>query len=103
MSKRTKHRRQKSERMIFTLPRSLADDIRLFADGIRGSNKSGFVADAVRWYVDYLRKTRHTSRLRESYARSAERSHQICNEWLPLDQEVWAKLDEIETHPTKAN
>jgi len=91
------------ERMIFTLPRPLAKDIRRYAKAIRGANKSGFVADAVRWYLDYLRKARHTAKLRESYARSAEQSKRINKEWEPLDDEVWARLDEMEAQQSKAN
>ena len=89
--------------MIFTIPRPLADEIRRYANAIRGANKSGFIVDAVRWYVDYLRRARHTAKLRESYARAAEQSLQICKEWEPVDDELWARLDELEDRQDKAN
>jgi metal-responsive CopG/Arc/MetJ family transcriptional regulator len=91
------------ERMIFTLPRSLANEIRRYADAIRGANKSGLVADAVRWYLDHLRKARHTARLRESYAQCASKSREINQEWQRLDDEVWARLDKLEARQSKAN
>ena len=103
MSRRGSKGTSTHERMIFTIPRPLADEIRRYAEAVRGSNKSGFVVDAVRWYLDYLRRLHHTAKLRESYAQAAERSLQICKEWEPLDDEVWAKLDELEERQAKAN
>jgi len=88
--------------MIFSLPRLLAGEVRRFADVVRNGNKSGLVADALRWYLDHIRKARHTEKLRESYAQSAERARQICREWQDIDDELWAKLDELKPQQTKA-
>jgi metal-responsive CopG/Arc/MetJ family transcriptional regulator len=85
-----------SERVIFTLPRSLAGEVEEYARLLRNGNKSGFVADAIRSYIDYFRKRRHTELLRQGYAASAEQSREIAQEWEPLDNETWAKLDQVE-------
>jgi hypothetical protein len=38
----------KQQRVIFSLPRELVAEIRRYASELRGGNKSGFVADAIR-------------------------------------------------------
>ena len=103
MRRNASKRTNNHERMIFTIPQPVAEEIRQYADAVRGANKSGFVADAVRWYVDYLRRVQRTAKLRQSYAQAAERSLQICKEWEPLDGEVSARLDELEAQQAKAN
>ena len=49
-----------SERMIFTLPKALAAELERYSRVLRGGNKSGFVADAIRSYIDHFRRRRHT-------------------------------------------
>lgn len=96
-SKETGQRQESgSERMIFTLPKPLAAELKEYARALRSGNKSGFVADAIRSYIDYYRKRRHTALLRDAYAASAEKSRAIAREWEPLDDETWARLDELE-------
>ena len=85
-----------SERVMFTLPRALAGEVEEYARLLRNGNKSGFVADAIRSYISYFRKRRHTELLRESYSASAEQSLVIAQEWEPLDDAIWAKLDRLE-------
>jgi hypothetical protein len=63
---------------------------------LRNGNKSGFVADAIRSYIAYFRKRRHTQLLREGYAAAADQSRAISEEWEPLDAETWAQLDQTE-------
>jgi metal-responsive CopG/Arc/MetJ family transcriptional regulator len=91
-----------TERMIFTLPRPLAAELEKYARAVRNGNKSGFVADAIRAYIDYYRKRRHTQLLRESYAASAEEGRAIAREWEPLDDETWARLDALERSSRKS-
>ena len=87
-----------SERVIFTLPKSLAAEVETYAQVLRGGNKSGFVADAIRSYIEYFRKRRHTQLLRDSYAASADESRGVNREWEPLDDETWKRLDQIDKH-----
>jgi metal-responsive CopG/Arc/MetJ family transcriptional regulator len=100
---KTKHAKRKkktgSERVIFTLPRSLTAELEAYARLLREGNKSGFVADAVRSYIDHFRKRQHTQLLREAYARSASHGRRISHEWEPLDDETWARLDELKAKP----
>jgi len=63
---------------------------------LRDGNKSGFVADAVRSYIEHFRKRRHTQLLRQSYAQSASHSRKLNREWEPLDDETWARLDALQ-------
>ncbi len=77
---------------------SLAGEVEKYARLLRNGNKSGFVADAIRSYSAYFRKRRHTELLRQGYAASAEQNRAINREWEPLDDETWAKLDDVEKH-----
>ena len=87
---------QRYERMIVSLPKPLLAKVRRYATAVRSGNKSGFVADAIEAYIEQLRQARRTARLRESYAAAAGQGLAITNEWSGLDDEVWAKLDELE-------
>jgi hypothetical protein len=91
------------ERLIFTLPSSVAADLRRYADVLRAGNKSGLAADAIRWYLDHLRKVRHTEKLRESYAKAAEHGRRISRQWEGIDDETWARLDQLEVRGTRAS
>ena len=88
----------KQRRVIFTLAPDLVADIKRYASKLRGGNKSGFVADAVRSYIDQLHKAGHTARLRQAYADSAEAGLAITRQWEPLDAEAWARLDRKKPH-----
>jgi metal-responsive CopG/Arc/MetJ family transcriptional regulator len=93
------HAETGSERVIFTLPKALAADLEEYARLLRNGNKSGFVADAIRSYIDHFRKRRHTQLLRQGYAQAAEQSEAVNREWEPLDDETWKRLDELEGQP----
>jgi hypothetical protein len=84
----------KRQRVIFSLPRDLVADIRRYATLLHGGNKSVFVADAVRSYIDHVDKVRHTAKLRQAYAASAAASRAIACYWDPLSAEAWTELDE---------
>lgn len=95
--KESTHRNEaNSARMIFSLPKALVAELEEYAHVLRNGNKSGFVADAIRSYIDHYRKRRHTALLREAYAASAEEGRKIAKEWEPLDDETWARLDKLE-------
>jgi metal-responsive CopG/Arc/MetJ family transcriptional regulator len=84
------------ERMISTLPRPLAEELVEYARVLKGGNKSGFVADAIRSYIEHYRRLRHTALLRRSYAAAAKKSQAVAHEWETLDDATWARLDELE-------
>jgi hypothetical protein len=84
------------ERMMFSLPKPLVAELKKYACVLRGGNKSGFVSDAVRSYIDHFRRRRHTALLRESYRAAAESGRTLAREWEPLDEETWSRLDELE-------
>ncbi len=85
------------ERVIFSLPRPLVTEMKKYASVCRAGNKSGFVADAVRAYITSLRRHRHTEKLRDSYAQSAQDSLAISQDLTHLDEESWDKLDKLTT------
>lgn len=91
----TDHREIGSARVMFTLPKPLAAELEEYARVLRDGNKSGFVADAIRSYIDHFRRRRHTALLRDAYAASAEQGHAIAAEWESLDEETWARLDKL--------
>jgi metal-responsive CopG/Arc/MetJ family transcriptional regulator len=98
-SKESPHHDTGSARLIFTLPKPLARELEQYARLLRNGNKSGFVADAIRSYIDHFRKRRHTQLLRQSYAQAAEDNRAVNREWEPLDDETWSRLDEAERQP----
>jgi metal-responsive CopG/Arc/MetJ family transcriptional regulator len=85
-----------SERLIFTLPRTLVAELEKYARALRAGNKSGFVADALRSYIDQFRRRRHTQLLRDSYAQAAAAARAVQRQWESLDEETWARLEEAE-------
>jgi hypothetical protein len=84
----------KQERVIFSLPKALVADLKHYAGLMRGGNKSGFVADAIRSHITHLRKMSHTRKLRASYAASAKDSLSVAQKWESLSDEVWTKLED---------
>jgi metal-responsive CopG/Arc/MetJ family transcriptional regulator len=85
-----------SKRVILTLPKALAAELAKYARLLRGDDKSGFVADAVRSYIDQFRRHRHPALFRESYAAAATHARAVAREWALLDEETWARLGELE-------
>lgn len=85
------------ERVMFTLPPEVVAEAKKFADAFHDGNKSGFVAAAIRSYVEHLRKSRHTSRMRASYSKAAREARASVGEWESVASESWEKLDSIES------
>jgi hypothetical protein len=96
MNKAHHTKREPCQRVIVSLPRPLVGEIREYARVLRRGNKSGFVADAVCSYIEYLRRSRHTAKLRAAYAASANDSRRIGEPWEALSDEVWRQLDKLE-------
>jgi metal-responsive CopG/Arc/MetJ family transcriptional regulator len=94
MKKMKTSKSQEFDRVIVSLPKPLIGDLRRYSQLFRGGNKSGFVADAVRNHIAYLRKLQHTAKLREAYAASAKDSFQVHQIWDPLSAEAWKKIEE---------
>lgn len=93
MSKTRDRSKTRHARAIFTLPPELLAEAKKFAAAFHNGNNSGFVAAAIRNYIDHLRKVRHTAKLRESYAAAAAEARQVAQEWDAASEEAWAMLD----------
>ncbi len=81
------------QRVIYSLPPDLVDDIGRFAGAFHDGNKSGSVAAAIRAYIDRLRKVRYTAKMRQSYAASAAASRKIGAIWDAASEEAWRGID----------
>lgn len=81
MSKTRDRSKTRYERAIFTLPPELLAEAKRFAATFHNGNNSGFVAAAIRDYIDHLRKVHHTAKLRESYAAAAGDARRVAKEW----------------------
>jgi hypothetical protein len=86
-------------RLIFTLPRPLAEDLARYARAYRGGNKSGFVADALTAYIRHLQHFRHTRQLRQAYAASRRQAAGVNRDWQGLDDEAWGQLEQRPASP----
>jgi metal-responsive CopG/Arc/MetJ family transcriptional regulator len=84
------------QRVLLSLPTSVVQQLDKYAGICRRGNKSGFVADAVEAYVKALRQHRRTQRLRQSYAAAAGHGLAIAQQWQEIDDDAWAKLDQLE-------
>jgi metal-responsive CopG/Arc/MetJ family transcriptional regulator len=86
------------ERVLYTLPSVVVQNIDHYAKKVRRGNKSGFVADAIKAYIALLKKNVETNRLRDAYALSAQDSMKISGEWQVADAELDKALDDIENN-----
>lgn len=89
-------RRRNTTRANLTLPVPLMKEVEKYAALVRDGDRSGFVADALRSYIDRLRKAHHTAKLRRSYAAAAAQGRQITEEWQASDEELAARLRGLE-------
>lgn len=69
-------------RVNITLPK---ETVRLIDRVTRKSNRSGFVNEAVRFYVANAGRTNLAKQLRAGAKRHAARDLSIAEEWFPLD------------------
>ena len=90
-----------SKRVSLTLSKPMAAELAKYARLLKGGNRSDFVADAVRSYIDQFRRHHHTALFRESYAAAATHARALAREWTPLDEETWARLSEPEAKSRK--
>lgn len=86
-------KRKQSERVLVTLPHDLVGQLRKYAEQVRDGNNSGFVADAVRMYIDHLRKQQRTAKLRAAYAAAAQHSRKVGQAWQAADDALWTNLE----------
>jgi len=94
MSKTTgRGKQERYERAIFTLPPDLLAETRRFAGAFHDGNNSGFVAAAIRSYIEHLKKARHTSRLRESYLAASAQGRKVADSWDAASAEAWSRLE----------
>lgn len=84
------------QKVMLSLPKTLVKELTELAQVVKGGNKSGFAADALRTYIDSWRRANHTRKLRAAYKATAEESLAITKEWEKADDELWQKLDELE-------
>lgn len=86
----------KYKKVMLSLPEPLVKQLEKYANVLNGGNKSGFASKAIEEKIDYIRKAYHTKKMREAYTTAAKDSLRITKEWEPLDDELWANLDELE-------
>ena len=75
-------------RVNITLPK---ETVRLIDRVTRKTNRSGFVNEAVRFYVANAGRTNLAKLLRAGAKEHATRDLSIAEEWFPLEEEVWQK------------
>lgn len=88
MTKSSKRSKANYQPVIFTLPRELLVEAEQFAAAFHSGNNSGFVAAAIRHYIDHLRKVRHTKKLRESYAAAVADARRAAEDWDDVSHDV---------------
>lgn len=79
------------QRINITLPE---DTIRLIDRVTEKGDRSRFINDAVRRYVDEVGRKNLRKLIKEGATRRAERDLRLAEEWFQLEEEAWRKLDE---------
>lgn len=74
-------------RVNVTLPK---ETVRLIDRVARKGNRSRFIDQAVRHYVEQVGKTSLRRLLKEGAARRAERDLRLAHEWFGVEEEAWA-------------
>jgi CopG family transcriptional regulator/antitoxin EndoAI len=74
------------QRINITLPEETID---LIDRVTNKQNRSGFIDQAVRYYVDAIGSANLRKRLKEGAIRRAERDLRLAEEWFSLDEEAW--------------
>lgn len=52
-------------------------------------NRSGFIDEAVRHYIDAMNRANIRRRLQKGAARHAQRDERLAEEWFLLEEEAW--------------
>lgn len=76
------------KRVNMTLPQ---DTLRLLDRVAQKGDRSGFVDQAVRFYVKEIGRVNLKKQLRLGAIAHAARDLSIAEEWFPLEEEVWQK------------
>jgi CopG family transcriptional regulator/antitoxin EndoAI len=61
--------------------------------------RSRFIDRAVQHYVATQSAEALRKRLEEAAVRDRDLDRQVADEWLPVDQEIWRRLDDSEQYP----
>lgn len=80
-----------SRRLNISLPE---ETVRLLDRIAAKGNRSRVIAEAVTRYAVESDKARLRSNMKERALRRAELDRQIAEEWFPIDQEAWERLEE---------
>ncbi len=65
------------------------ETLRLIDRATGSGNRSGFISQAVRFYVRQMGKNNLRQQLRERAAVRAEQDLATAQDWFPLENEVW--------------
>ena len=76
------------ERVNITLPK---ETLKLIDKLSQKRERSRFLNEAVRFYVEKKGKVNLKRLLKEGYVKSAKRDLEIAREWFHLEEEVWPK------------
>jgi len=69
---------------------SLPEETLRLLDRVTGKgDRSRFIDEAVRYYIDEKGRSEIKKRLKEGAIRRAARDLQLTEEWFPLDEEAW--------------
>ena len=69
---------------------SLPEETLRLLDRVAGKgDRSRFIDEAVRYYIDEKGRSEIKKRLKEGAIRRAARDLQLTEEWFPLDEEAW--------------
>jgi CopG family transcriptional regulator/antitoxin EndoAI len=69
---------------------SLPEETLRLLDRVAGKgDRSRFIDQAVRYYIDEKGRSDLKKRLKEGAIRRAERDLSLTEEWFPLEEEVW--------------
>ena len=71
---------------------SLPEETLRLLDRVAGKgDRSRFIDEAVRYYIDDKGRRELKKRLKEGAIRRAERDLSLTEEWFPLEEEVWSE------------
>lgn len=80
------------KRINVTLPPETLELI----DRVSEDSRSEFINRAVKLYANRLERARLRQGLRQAYLERAEEDLAIAQEWEPIEQELWRKLEREE-------
>lgn len=76
------------QRVNVTLPE---DTIQLIGKIVKRGDRSRFIDEAVKYYIDKLNKKNLKNQIKEGAIRRFDRDLQIVEEWFSLEEEAWQR------------